>query len=288
MGDNGDVNDLLAACTITSANSLWLTSSNSYQPGFVTASHCLAPELVNNGDWVNQPNFGSAELIATEYVYPPGGQCGSLMCKYSDSSWMWSVSPDTHKSRRNRANVVMERGAEYNDAAERILCYGRRSVHSNSFVSAFPDRWKRIASSGDAGGKGRRELWLDHRVVIGTCTDLADNNGRKFVCNATAYESWCGPGDSGSPVFYRTLDAYDSVQTIGLLWGEGTPARAIIRCLARGQMLFRISELWTLRIDLFSDQKSAGAGVRAIVGDYNGDHRSDIALVAVLDGQPFQ
>lgn len=278
MGDNGDVNDLLAACTITSANSLWLTSSNSYQPGFVTASHCLAPELVNNGDWVNQPNFGSAELIATEYVDPPGWPCGSLMCKYSDSSWMWSVSPDTPQvgaiAQTLSWNGVPNTTTPPNGscATAGAPCTVNSSYpHFQIAGSESPVQGMQVEKVGENSG------WTTG-VVTGTCTDLADNNGRKFVCNATATNP-CGPGDSGSPVFYWTLDAYDSVYMIGLLWGEGTPGTSDYSMFSPWSNV--VQDLGTMDITYRSifDQKSAGAGVRAIVGDYNGDHRSDIALV---------
>src|SRR5688572_9209284 len=62
---------------------------NNYEYGWLTAAHCVKPTFSMASDWVYQPQYSPNSLVGVEFLDPPGWQCGSYICRNSDSAWIY-------------------------------------------------------------------------------------------------------------------------------------------------------------------------------------------------------
>jgi hypothetical protein len=174
--------------------------------GFVVNSHCTRTqgELEGTRFFQNTPFAGA---IGTEMVDPPyftGPPCPSgRRCRMSDSAF---VKYDNAKLGQLGK---IARPTRPNDLPFSL------TVNPASARFAIKSR----GSSGRVGDVlhkvGKTSGWT-YGTVVSTCLD-GNTDGTKTVLCQTVVQADGGPGDSGSPVFYRSTG--NNVRLAGILWG---------------------------------------------------------------------
>lgn len=261
----------IGGCTIT------LAASRAGNRGFITASHCVPPELNNAGDWAEQPGpMDTSQLIAEESVDPLGWQCGASTCKYSDSAWMAQTAVNLGQKGAIVQPISDQGLVDYNDGVHHGSCFLQgqpctaNTAHPRFAIWAdeYPMENMQVEKVGANSG------WTTG-YIESTCEEISDDMGHIMYCNGAATTD-AGPGDSGAPLFYWTLDPQDTVYLIGITWGTPDNASLVYSPWTNVQ-----EDLGAQDIEYESQFEvlAATPGVKAISGDFNGDHKTDIALV---------
>lgn len=203
---NGGPGVLTGQGTITVAGYRWITQGSYWQSGFITCAHCVPPALVNNNDWVSQPDAPgdtpNARVIGVETADPPGWTCGSLQCRYSDSAFV------THTAGGAQTGTILQT-LYWNGSKIRSTTNPRfYIVGSRTAVTGMEVEKVGVASGWRTG------------TVTNPCADKADGQGHKYICSGVT-SLYGVPGDSGSPVFHWLWDegGGNNVQIVGVLWG---------------------------------------------------------------------
>ena len=264
--------------TLTLASPLWSSGANAFEPGFVTCSHCVPDIDLQQSDWVSQPGNDSSDginqLIAVEWIDAPGTPCGTLTCKYSDSAWLAyyqgssGISDNGTIAQTLYWNGTLNSCNEPNPGASCIV-----NTNNNRFRvydTATPMTGVEVEKIGNNSG------WTSG-TISDPCSDQADDHGNWYYCNIIASNQVFG-GDSGSPLFYWNTSTLDpnAVEMEGIVWGAdnihptiASPWSAVLRDL--GTLDYK-DHAYFLEWATVNNAK-------AIAGDFNGDHRTDIALV---------
>lgn len=210
VAPNGGVG-FFGGCTLGAA--VARTVSGTTALGFLTNSHCVPPEGVQNSDWSYQATYNFPELHAVEFVDPPFTPCGSYQCRQSDSAFLHHYSGGVQ-----RGTIVQTLANNGTTASCGPSTYGAacivNSVHPRFYVNGS----RSLVMNMQVEKVGRTTGWTTG-VVTSVCTDIVDSRGRKWICNAqSTLDTYFG--DSGSPVFYWWwFNNVDTVELLGLFWG---------------------------------------------------------------------
>jgi hypothetical protein len=202
--------------TLTLGAERFYPEHNNWYLGWVTCSHCVAPQTVMNSGYVSQyrANPSNMHFIGIEAVDPPGFYCNlGNRCRYSDATWV------TANIRRevSRGTIVQpllswttftppprEGGTKVASTSHpRFYVAGKRT----------PVQGMQVEKVGQASG------WTTG-IITATCTDYSQGDGHiRVLCNSSSTH-WGQGGDSGSPVFYWWwFYGVDTVEMIGVDWG---------------------------------------------------------------------
>lgn len=193
----------LAPCTVGSANDRYWPQYGTWLPGWVTASHCVAPTWENQFRNVYQPT-STDNQIGYENYDPYGWPCGSYTCRWSDSAWVRG-----NYGLAQHGTIVQTNGwngnRTVNTANPRFYVWGSRTAQQGMQIE------KMGASTG----------WTTSTIEPAPCIDILFNN-KVYKCqDRSPIEA--SFGDSGGPVFnWWWWNGSSTVELMGIVWG-GSP-----------------------------------------------------------------
>lgn len=179
--------------------------------GFVINSHCTGVRGEVDGISYSQ-SLPSDGTIGTEIAdpgaftdppCPPGKKC-----RVSDSAFVKYANPRLGilgRIARPATNDAEEGTLNLNPAAARFTVVGRVG---SPFI-------------GDSVHKVGRTTGWTFGTVVATCADINVSGSTDTQLCQTRVRGGAGPGDSGSPVFYR-VGFGAKVKLAGILWGGGS------------------------------------------------------------------